>query len=196
VVDLSALWAGPLCGQLLRASGARVIKLESSSRPDATRSASARFFERLNAGKKFMTLDFSIAAGRDTLRALLERADIVITSARPRALHQLGIAPERMLAAQPEKIWVAITAFGWEGAAGQRIGFGDDAAAAAGLIALSRDGQPWFIGDAIADPLAGLAASSAALNAWQQQRGGLLDISLAQSAARVVSRMPLPSAFQ
>jgi hypothetical protein len=189
VLDLSALWAGPLCGQLLRASGARVIKVESSSRPDATRTASPAFHERLNAGKEPKTLDFNSAAGRTELQTLLERADIVVTSARPRALQQLGIAPEALLAAQPEKIWAAITAYGWEGAAGQRIGFGDDTAAAAGLVALARDGQPGFIGDAIADPLAGLAAANAALNAWQQLRGGLLDISLAQSAARVVAQL-------
>ncbi len=37
VVDLSALWAGPLCGDLLASAGATVLKVESSQRPDGAR---------------------------------------------------------------------------------------------------------------------------------------------------------------
>ncbi|HEY5097301.1 MAG TPA: CoA transferase, partial [Acidimicrobiales bacterium] len=34
VVDLSSLWAGPLAGRLLARAGARVVKVESTTRPD------------------------------------------------------------------------------------------------------------------------------------------------------------------
>ena len=37
VVDLSALWAGPLCAHLLGLAGARVVKVESLGRPDGAR---------------------------------------------------------------------------------------------------------------------------------------------------------------
>ena len=40
VVDLAALWAGPLAASLLTMAGARVIKIESRTRPDAARRAS------------------------------------------------------------------------------------------------------------------------------------------------------------
>src|SRR5690606_4631554 len=34
VVDFSALWAGPLCAHLLGMAGARVVKVETPTRPD------------------------------------------------------------------------------------------------------------------------------------------------------------------
>ena len=37
IVDLSALWAGPLCAHLLQLAGASVVKLESTRRPDGAR---------------------------------------------------------------------------------------------------------------------------------------------------------------
>ena len=51
VVDLSALWAGPLCTHLLQQAGARVIKVESRSRPDSTRFSAPEFHQLLNGGK-------------------------------------------------------------------------------------------------------------------------------------------------
>jgi len=185
VVDLSALWAGPLCGQLLRRTGARVIKVESAARPEPARQAAPVFFDQLNAGKESVVLDFDDNSHRTRLRRLIEAADIVISSARPRALEQLELDPQDIIRNRPALVWIAITAHGWHGTAGQRVGFGDDVAAAAGLVATGDDGRPAFMGDAIADPLTGLAAAAAALRARLQGAGGLYDISLRSSAERV-----------
>jgi hypothetical protein len=185
VVDLSALWAGPLCGQLLRRTGARVIKVESAARPEPARQAAPVFFDQLNAGKESVVLDFDDKSHRTRLRRLIEAADIVISSARPRALEQLELDPKDIIRNRPALVWIAITAHGWHGTAGQRVGFGDDVAAAAGLVATGDDGRPAFMGDAIADPLTGLAAAAAALRARLQRAGGLYDISLRSSAERV-----------
>ncbi|MFD1236966.1 CoA transferase, partial [Pseudonocardia benzenivorans] len=58
--------------------------------------------------------------------------------------------------------WISITAAGRNS---DRVGFGDDVAASAGLVARDADGLPVFVGDAIADPLTGLAAAALALTA-------------------------------
>ncbi|HXA25212.1 MAG TPA: CoA transferase, partial [Acetobacteraceae bacterium] len=140
-IDLSALWAGPLCGQLLRQTGMRVIKVESAARPEPARRASPAFFDLLNAGKESLVLDFDDKSHRAGLRRLIEAADIVISSARPRALEQLDLNPAELIRDRPALIWIAITAHGWHGIAGQRVGFGDDAAVAAGLVATGGDGR-------------------------------------------------------
>ena len=57
VVDLSSLWAGPLCGQLLAAAGADVVKVESTARPDGARQGPAAFFDLLNGVKRSVALD-------------------------------------------------------------------------------------------------------------------------------------------
>ena len=83
VVDLSALWAGPLCGHLLHLCGADVIKVESDTRPDGARFGNAAFFGLLNQGKRSVGLDLTRHEGRKTLRQLIDRADVVIESSRP-----------------------------------------------------------------------------------------------------------------
>src|SRR5699024_4542758 len=65
VVDLTSLWAGPLCARLLRGLGAHVTKVESTGRPDGSRYAHPRFFERMNSGSTQVALDFDTPAGRE-----------------------------------------------------------------------------------------------------------------------------------
>ena len=131
VVDLSVMWAGPLCGDLLARAGAQVIKVESPSRPDGARRGLPEFYERLNGQKQHLSIGFDASEGRAELLDLLQNADIVITSCRPRALEQMGIDP-RDVVSQSDVIWAGITGFGWE--QGHKVAFGDDAAAAGGLV--------------------------------------------------------------
>ena len=63
-----------------------------------------------------------------------------------------------------------------------RVAFGDDAAAAAGLVGWYND-RPNFVGDAIADPATGLLATIAALSAAKCGGSWLLDAALTRSAA-------------
>ena len=182
VVDLSALWAGPLCSHLLWLCGARVIKVESPTRPDGARDGNPEFYELLNQGKSCLSLD--LPAGREALARLLAQADIVIEGSRPRALQQLGIDATSLLRANPGLTWVSITGYGRRAPFAEWIAFGDDAAAAGGLCALMHKavGTYQFVGDALADPLTGIHAALAAWNAWQAGGGQLIDASLVGAA--------------
>ena len=183
VVDLSALWAGPLCGALLGGAGASVVKIESSARPDGTRRGPKAFFDRLNAAKASVVLDLDDRAGVRALRHLIEEADVVVESSRPRALRQLGIDAGAVLADRSTRprVWVSITAHGREGDPG-RIGFGDDAAVAGGLVGHTGPG-PVFCADAVADPCTGLTAATATLDALRSGGRWLLDVALSAVAS-------------
>jgi hypothetical protein len=198
VVDLSSLWAGPLCAQLLGACGARVVKVESTRRPDGARRGPPAFFDRMNAGKESVALDLSTPEGLDALRRLIGAADVVVESARPRALAQLGIDAEAEVGACPGRVWVSITGYGRTAPRGDWIAFGDDAAAAAGLAMLAGrdDDGPIFCSDAVADPLAGLHAAAAALAAWQAGGGALLDVSLVGVAAHAIACAAAPDRWR
>ena len=190
VIDLSSLWAGPLCGSLLADAGADVIKVESESRPDGARVGSPEFFARLNGKKRAMSID--PMRDQETLRALFATADVVIESARPRVLEQWGFSLREIFAANPSLIWVSVTAYGRDPIRGNWVGFGDDVAAAAGLVAES-DGRPMFVGDAIADPLAGLSAAAATFACLAAGGGFLVDANLYAAAAFVANgRRPSP----
>jgi len=139
------------------------------------------WFDALHEGQRFVDFDFRTGEGVTALRALLASVDVVIEGSRPRALDQLGI-DVREIAAEGPQVWVSITGLGRSGVGENRIAYGDDAAAAGGLVAFV-DRKPVFIADAVADPLAGLTV--AAYVADQLARGGrtLADVSLARISA-------------
>jgi hypothetical protein len=184
VVDLSSLWAGPLCSHLLGQAGAHVIKVESAHRTDGARSGNQAFWKWLHAhDREAHVVDFRSEAGRAQLSTIVERADVVIEASRPRALRQLGLVAEEVVAATPGKVWVSITGYGRDDTAAERVAFGDDAAVAGGLIAWDASGAPVFCGDAIADPLTGLCAAVGVARALARGGGVLLDVAMADVGA-------------
>lgn len=182
VIDLSSLWAGPLCSHLLQKCGYSVTKVESQQRPDGARFGNPTFFAELDVGKKHVEIDFRSNDGVNDLRDLIHNADVVIEGSRPRALLQLGIDAEQMLREARPQVWLSVTGHGREGVAGQRVGFGDDCAVAGGLVEDSPSG-PQFVGDAIADPITGLVAVTAILRAMREEKSCLLAVSLAETAS-------------
>jgi hypothetical protein len=181
VVDLSALWAGPLCSAVLQLAGARVIKVESESRPDGARRGPQGVFDLLNGGKESLRLDFARDTDIELLRRLLLAADIVVEASRPRALEQLDIFANEIAAAS-STVWVSITGYGRTDPQRDWVAFGDDAAVAGGLVVSDEDG-PCFCADAMADPLTGLVAAAAALKALRKANSAVLDIPMARVAA-------------
>ena len=183
VADLSSMWAGPLCGHLLAAAGATVVKVEGHNRTDGTRNGSPAFFDWMNSSKLSYAIDFR----DDALRRLLEVADVVIESSRPAALIRRGLGPER-LSGRPGRVWLRVTGYGTEEECANRVAFGDDAAVAGGLVEYAdvgstTDSGPAFVGDAIADPLTGLEATLAVLDALGRGGGEIVEIALAEVSA-------------
>jgi hypothetical protein len=180
VVDLSSLWAGPLCAQILRRAGCRVRKVESTSRPDGARLGDPRVWRWLHESDESTVVDFASLAGRRQLAGLLESADVIIEGSRGRALDQLGLGPTQVTP-RPGAVWVSVTGYG---RGSNRVAFGDDAAVAGGLVAWD-DVGPMFCGDALGDPVAGLTAAVAALEALADGGGVHLDLSMAAAVAAV-----------
>jgi hypothetical protein len=186
VVDLSSMWAGPLVSLILTMAGANVTKVESAARPDAARTVED-FYRLLHpADQHEVVLDFSEESGRRALRELLDRADVVIESSRPRALEQLSAGPFDVKP-RAGRVWLSITGYGRDAPGRDWVAFGDDAAVAGGLVAWEQEGAPIFCGDAIADPVTGMAAAAAVLEALALEGGFLLDVSMARCAASLLS---------
>ncbi len=189
VVDLSSMWAGPLCGQLLARAGATVVKVESPSRPDGTRRGERRFFDWMNAGKLCYAVDFGQP---DDLRQLLAVADVVIESSRPDALVNRGLGPTDV-PGRDGRVWLRVTGHGTDGERAHWVGFGDDAAVSGGLVGHDPAGAgPVFCGDAIADPLTGMHAALAVAESLQRGGGEIIEIALASVAAEYAA-LPLAS---
>jgi hypothetical protein len=178
VADLSSMWAGPLCGQLLAQAGAVVVKVETRARPDGTRAGSSAFFDWMNSGKLSYAVDLDEPAG---LRRLLEAADVVIESSRSASLAHRGLGPAD-IAGPDGRVWLRITGHGADGERANWVAFGDDAAVSGGLVGGAED-EPVFCGDAIADPLTGLHAALAVAESLSRGGGELINLSMAAVAA-------------
>ncbi|HVL53495.1 MAG TPA: CoA transferase, partial [Vitreimonas sp.] len=98
VADLSTVLAGPLCTMLLGDLGADVIKVEPPE-GDATRgwgppwvgseakgTRTAAYFLAVNRNKRSVRLDLRQEAGREVVRRLFERSDVLVENFRPGAL--------------------------------------------------------------------------------------------------------------
>lgn len=211
VVDLSSLWAGPLCAHVLGLAGAHVVKVESTARPDGARRGPPAFFDLLHAGHRCHAVDLAHPAGRAELQALVAAADVVVEASRPRALDQLGI--DRRPTVDHGGTWVAVTGYGHTGPWRQAVAFGDDAAVAAGCVArvapvapvapvaagcatdvadldLPAQPGPWFCADALADPAAGLHAAVAALACIVGGGGRVVDVALREAAGALLGPPP------
>ncbi len=90
------------------------------------------------------------------------------------------------------RIWISITGYGRSAVRANRVAFGDDAAAAGGLVVWN-DEAPLFSADALADPVTGLTAAEACLQALAAGGRWLLDVSMsAVSAALTGPTLPAP----
>jgi crotonobetainyl-CoA:carnitine CoA-transferase CaiB-like acyl-CoA transferase len=127
-----------------------------------------------------MTADFSTSSGRAALAALLAAADVVIEASRPRALANLGLAPET-IPHRAGQVWLSITGYGR--AEPDLVAFGDDAAVAGGLVGYVDDLGPVFCADAVADPLTGVCGALAVARAVAEGGGQLIDLSMRAVAA-------------
>ena len=171
VIDLSAIWAGPLAGHLLWLAGADVVKVESASRPDLIRRDDPATFDLINQGKASVLVDLSSDMQKAALLELIRRADVVIESARVRALKQLGIDADALVREVPGLVWLNVTGHGVNVEAADWVGIGNDCGVAAGLTRAMADagGEIGYVGDAITDPLTGITT---ALHGWRAYRSG------------------------
>ena len=180
VLDVSSLWAGPLCASLLGDFGFEVLKIEAPGRPDGARYGSSAFYERLNQGKQEATIDLGSADGRRRFLDRCRESAAVVDGLRPRVWANWGI-DRREVAEDAGLVWVSIT-----GHRDGRAGFGDDAAVSGGLwLSDPEGGLPWFVGDAAADPVAGLVACRAATEAIAGGRSGLVAVAMSEAVSWV-----------
>ena len=168
VVDLTSMWAGPFCTELLARAGARVVKIEPSSRPDGLRfgdgddgSGRAPMFIALNKSKEFADIDLRYCSEGGEFHQLLRFADIVVTSLSPRANSNLGITHDYLKDVNPNLALLSITAFASDSDEGDWVAYGTGVHATSGMG--WANGCPSTPAFSYPDPLAGLEACATAL---------------------------------
>jgi formyl-CoA transferase len=187
VVDLTRALAGPHAAMMLGDLGARVIKVETPGTGDDTRgwgppfvqpdggARESTYFLSTNRNKESIALDLKSDDGRQTLTALVERADVLLENFRTGVLDRLGFPMQRLLDINPRLVILSISGFGHDGPEGGRAGYDQIAQGEAGLMSLTGSGpdDPQRVGVPIGDLLAGMYGAYGVLAALlERERTG------------------------
>ena len=167
VLDLTTVFMGPSCTQLLGDLGADVIKIEAPH-GDSTRAIGpcgelglGPLFLGLNRNKRSVVLDLKTPEGVEALLRLAREADVFTTNVRPAAMRRLGLGYERLAAENPRLIYASMVGFSQRGPYAAKAAFDDMIQAATGLAAAVGQGSggvPRYLPITIADRSVGLYA--------------------------------------
>lgn len=168
VIELGHIMSGPVCGMMLADMGADVIKVEKPTGDDTRRSlppeinGESAAFMMLNRNKRGMVLNLRDPAGRDALRKLIDKADVLIENYRLGTMEKMGLGYETLKETNPGLIYAEISGFGRTGPYAQRAGFDLIAQGMSGLMSITGEGEgrpPVKIGPPITDITSGLLAA-------------------------------------
>lgn len=194
VLDFSTLLPGPLATLLLAEAGAEVIKIERPGRGDEMRSYVPKFgadsvnFAMLNRGKRSLAIDLKAAGAVESLRPLIESADIVIEQFRPGVMDRLGLGYEALKAINPRIVYCAVTGWGQSGPKADVAAHDLNYVAETGMLGLAAgaDGAPVVPAALVADIAGGTypAVINILLALRERDRTGVgckLDIAMADN---------------
>jgi CoA:oxalate CoA-transferase len=119
VIDLSHVYNGPYATFLMAMAGAEVIKVEPRGgehlRSRGDMGGADLPFAMLNSNKKSVTLNLKTEKGRDLLRELVSRADILVENFAPGVTDRLGVGPSDLLKINPRLIYGSSSGYGKDG---------------------------------------------------------------------------------
>jgi crotonobetainyl-CoA:carnitine CoA-transferase CaiB-like acyl-CoA transferase len=173
VVDLTRILSGPFCSMFLADMGAEVIKIEDPDEGDPVRGQGelvngySLYFATFNRNKRSLTLDLRSDAGKEILRDLIRRADVVVNNYRPGVMDKMGFGRDALMALKPDIISCHVTGFGLDGPYKDRPSFDFIAQAMSGFMSVNgfEDGPPLRAGPPVSDLIAGAYAAMGILAA-------------------------------
>ena len=191
VLDLSRVFAGPLCGQVLADFGAEVIKVEHPGRGDDTRDWGLRightettYYNSMNRSKRSVTLDLQSPDGLKIVHELLAHCDVVIHNFKTGGAEKLGVGYEQLKALKDDLIYCAVAGYDTSGPEARRPGYDLVIQGEAGLMALNGEAgtPPLRFGVAVVDLMTGMYAAQAVLAALLRRErrgvGQLIELAL------------------
>ena len=171
ILDLSRVLACPFASMILAELGARVIKVEQPGSGDETRSfepqlaRDSAYYFACNRSKESITVDLRSDAGRETIRALAQKADVLVENFPVGTLGRYGLDYATLSSLNPGLVYVSCTGFGQTGPYAKKKGYDTVFQAMGGLMSLTgeRGGGPVKPGLPVADLTSGLWVAIAIL---------------------------------
>ena len=194
VVEFSHMVMGPTCGLVLADLGAEVIKVEPPGKGDRTRylvASGTGFFPAFSRNKKSVQLDTESEADLETLKRLIDTADVVLENFRPGGLEAKGLGYEALSARNPRLIYLSLKGY-LPGPYENRTALDEVVQMQSGLAYMTGPpGRPLRAGAPVNDMMGGMFGAIAILAALRQRdatgKGQHLQSGLFENAAFLVS---------
>ncbi|MDB5804264.1 MAG: CoA transferase [Betaproteobacteria bacterium] len=193
VLELCSTIAGPACARLLADFGATVIKIEPPG-GDSMRSMgkhvgdTSLYAATLLRNKQAVAIDLKTAEGKKLVRALADKADVLVENFRPGVMERLGLGYEELSKTNPGLVMVRISGYGQTGPYALRPGYGAICEAVAGVRHMTGDPDrpPARVALATTDYLtatyAAFGTSMALLAREKTGKGQVVDVALYETA--------------
>ena len=180
VLDFGRYVSCPYCGLLLASLGAEVIKVENIRGDDARRiqpyaGKDGLMYHTNNRNKKGIAFDFRTDEGKQLLKRLTSKADVIIENFKPGTLEKMGISYEEVSKENPKIIVASISGYGQEGAYRDRPAFDCVVSAIGGLLSIcgTKEAGPRLVGIPMLDNTAGVVNALGVIAAlYQRDRTG------------------------
>jgi len=163
VLDLTRLLPGPVATMHLADMGAEVVKIEDPGIGDYARTIGhvrhevSQFFIAVNRGKQFLRLDLKDRHQAEQFLHMVESADVVVESFRPRVMDKLGLGWNTLKERNPKLVMCAISGYGQDGPLAQVAGHDINYIGYAGMLEqnVGPDGTPALSNLQVGDLLGG-----------------------------------------
>ena len=199
VLDMTTVFMGPHCTQILAELGADVIKLEAPEGDIVRKITPARnpgmgaLFLLANRGKRSIVLDAKNPAGREAVLKLAAHCDVFVYNLRPQAMARLGLSYADVAAVNPRIIYVGTFGYGQDGPYAAQPAYDDLIQAAAGIASLPNrvnGAEPRYVPYALVDRTVALAAVNAVTTAlFHRERTGAgqaVDVPMFETMAQLL----------
>ncbi|MFZ4756757.1 MAG: CaiB/BaiF CoA transferase family protein [Burkholderiaceae bacterium] len=205
ILDMATVLAAPLAATLCADLGADVVKLELPDGSDPLRRLApvedghALWWKVANRGKRGITLDVRVPAGRELFLRLLPRFDVLVENFRPGTLDRWGLDLATLRAAHPGLVVLRVSGFGQTGPLRDRPGFARVFEAMSGFAQLAGEagGSPLHMNYPIGDVIASLfgatsiAAAVARRRAHPDETPAEIDLSATEALLRILDALPV-----
>ncbi|MED4225531.1 CaiB/BaiF CoA-transferase family protein [Neobacillus cucumis] len=200
ILELSTVVAAPYGAALLGDFGAEVIKVEMPEVGDPLRNLGPYYngeglrWPGMSRNKKSITLDLRQEEGKEILRKLVSKSDMVIENFRTGTLEKWGIGYEDLKQYNPDLVMIRVTGYGQTGPYSHKAGFGTPATAFSGFTYLHGypDRPPISPSFSLTDYVTGIYVAFAAVTALYHRdcqdegTGQYVDVSLYESMFRMM----------
>jgi len=170
VLDLTQIFQGPYASFLMAMAGADVVKIEphAGDRMRQGRGAGTTLsFAMLNSNKKSLTLDLKHPRGKELLKAMAAKADVLLENFAAGTMDRLGLGWDVMREINPRLIYGSATGYGLSGPDRDLLAMDHTVQAASGIMSVTGEagGPPARAGGTPCDIMGGIHLYAGVLQA-------------------------------